>query len=113
LAHKIAAKAYTFCSPIRSRYVAPHVALYGGEPRAVREYRTDAAVPRFRDDKPIIVFEGKCVLWMATQWPLPARNGLDRRDASLCSVLLLIFAQNKTASRLSSVMAFGGAITGW
>jgi len=33
--------------------------------RADREafsYRTDAAVPTFRDDHPIIIFDGKCVL---------------------------------------------------
>jgi predicted DCC family thiol-disulfide oxidoreductase YuxK len=30
--------------------------------RAPFEYRIDAAVPRFRDDRPIIIFDGKCVL---------------------------------------------------
>ena len=30
--------------------------------RAPFEYRTDPAVPRFGDDSPIIVFDGKCVL---------------------------------------------------
>jgi predicted DCC family thiol-disulfide oxidoreductase YuxK len=29
------------------------------------EYRADAAVPAFRDDRPIIVFDGKCVLCSA------------------------------------------------
>ncbi|MGB7178078.1 MAG: DCC1-like thiol-disulfide oxidoreductase family protein, partial [Xanthobacteraceae bacterium] len=29
--------------------------------RAPFEYRTDPAVPRFSDDRPIIVFDGKCV----------------------------------------------------
>jgi predicted DCC family thiol-disulfide oxidoreductase YuxK len=30
--------------------------------RAPYEYRTDPAVPRFADDRPVIVFDGKCVL---------------------------------------------------
>lgn len=30
--------------------------------RAPFEYRTDPAVPRFGDDRPVIVFDGKCVL---------------------------------------------------
>jgi predicted DCC family thiol-disulfide oxidoreductase YuxK len=30
--------------------------------RAPFEYRIDAEVPHFRDDRPIIVFDGKCVL---------------------------------------------------
>jgi predicted DCC family thiol-disulfide oxidoreductase YuxK len=30
--------------------------------RAPYEYRTDPAVPRFADDHPIIIFDGKCVL---------------------------------------------------
>jgi predicted DCC family thiol-disulfide oxidoreductase YuxK len=31
------------------------------------DYRTDPAVPRFADDRPIIIFDGKCVLcsWFA------------------------------------------------
>jgi predicted DCC family thiol-disulfide oxidoreductase YuxK len=29
--------------------------------RAPYDYRNDAAVPRFADDKPIIIFDGKCV----------------------------------------------------
>ena len=30
--------------------------------RAPYEYRADPAVPRFADDRPVIVFDGKCVL---------------------------------------------------
>jgi hypothetical protein len=30
--------------------------------REAYSYRADAAVPAFPDDKPIIVFDGKCVL---------------------------------------------------
>jgi predicted DCC family thiol-disulfide oxidoreductase YuxK len=30
--------------------------------RAPYEYRTDPAVPRFADDRPVIVFDGKCIL---------------------------------------------------
>ena len=35
--------------------------------RAPYDYRSDPAVPRFADDRPIIVFDGKCVLcsWFA------------------------------------------------
>jgi predicted DCC family thiol-disulfide oxidoreductase YuxK len=30
--------------------------------RAPYEYRADPAVPRFADDRPVVVFDGKCVL---------------------------------------------------
>ena len=30
--------------------------------RAAFAYRSDPAVPRFRDDRPVIVFDGRCVL---------------------------------------------------
>ena len=30
--------------------------------RAPYDYRADPAVPRFADDRPVIVFDGKCVL---------------------------------------------------
>jgi predicted DCC family thiol-disulfide oxidoreductase YuxK len=33
-----------------------------GKQREAFSYRTDPAVPRFADDKPIIIFDGKCVL---------------------------------------------------
>jgi predicted DCC family thiol-disulfide oxidoreductase YuxK len=33
-----------------------------GADREAFSYRTDAAVPKFRDDHPIIIFDGKCVL---------------------------------------------------
>jgi predicted DCC family thiol-disulfide oxidoreductase YuxK len=35
--------------------------------RAPYEYRTDPAVPRFSDDRPVIIFDGNCVLcsWFA------------------------------------------------
>ncbi len=35
--------------------------------RAPYDYRSDPAVPRFADDRPIIIFDGKCVLcsWFA------------------------------------------------
>ena len=34
--------------------------------RAPYEYRADPAVPRFADDRPVIVFDGKCVLCCST-----------------------------------------------
>ena len=34
----------------------------GGAVRDAYSYRADAAVPPFPDDKPIIIFDGKCVL---------------------------------------------------
>jgi predicted DCC family thiol-disulfide oxidoreductase YuxK len=34
-------------------------------PRAPYEYRSDPAVPPFLDDRPLIVFDGKCVLCSA------------------------------------------------
>ena len=34
----------------------------GGPVRDAYSYRADAAVPPFPDDKPIIIFDGKCVL---------------------------------------------------
>jgi predicted DCC family thiol-disulfide oxidoreductase YuxK len=35
--------------------------------RAPYDYRTDPAMPRFADDRPVIIFDGKCVLcsWFA------------------------------------------------
>jgi predicted DCC family thiol-disulfide oxidoreductase YuxK len=55
------AKAYTFHSPIADRPMVQH----NGEmtvKRAPFSYRDDPAVPHFPDDRPIIVFDGKCVL---------------------------------------------------
>jgi predicted DCC family thiol-disulfide oxidoreductase YuxK len=40
----------SFCSPGYAVQRAPY------------EYRTDPAVPRFPDDRPVIVFDGKCAL---------------------------------------------------
>jgi predicted DCC family thiol-disulfide oxidoreductase YuxK len=36
-------------------------------PRAPYDYRSDPAVPHFPDDRPVIIFDGKCVLcsWFA------------------------------------------------
>ena len=36
--------------------------LTGSATHEPYSYRADAAVPAFPDDKPIIVFDGKCVL---------------------------------------------------
>src|SRR6185437_8463309 len=47
------------------RYVAPLLAAFariGPVQRAPYEYRADPAVPRFADDRPVIVFDGQCVL---------------------------------------------------
>jgi predicted DCC family thiol-disulfide oxidoreductase YuxK len=62
LPRKIAAKAYTFYSPNGGRYVARHVGYVMTVNRAPFAYRADPTVPHFRDDQPVIVFDGKCVL---------------------------------------------------
>jgi hypothetical protein len=77
LPRKIAAKAYTFCSPNEG----PYVALYGGEPHAVRISHRHR-MPRFRDDRPIIVFDRKCALCSGfAQFAL--RNDRDARFSAL------------------------------
>jgi predicted DCC family thiol-disulfide oxidoreductase YuxK len=40
---------------------------YAAVQRAPYDYRTDPTVPRFADDRPIIIFDGQCVLcsWFA------------------------------------------------
>jgi predicted DCC family thiol-disulfide oxidoreductase YuxK len=58
----------TFCSPNESPILAPHFSRRresAAVPRAPYEYRGDPAVPSFLDDRPVIVFDGKCVLCSA------------------------------------------------
>jgi predicted DCC family thiol-disulfide oxidoreductase YuxK len=50
--------------------------LTGGAAREAYSYRADPLVPAFPDDKPIIVFDGKCVL--CSRWALFVM----RRDAA-------------------------------
>jgi predicted DCC family thiol-disulfide oxidoreductase YuxK len=64
-----AADSLTFRSPIGRRIFVPYRAAKGSAPvqRAPYAYKADPAVPAFVDDRPIIIFDGKCVLcsWFA------------------------------------------------
>ena len=52
--------------------------LTGSAAREAYSYRADAAVPAFPDDKPIIVFDGKCVL--CSRWArFVMRHDRDKR----------------------------------
>lgn len=53
--------------------------LTGSAVREARSYRADAAVPAFPDDKPIIVFDGNCVLCSRFRaWLKPEPSDADR-----------------------------------
>jgi predicted DCC family thiol-disulfide oxidoreductase YuxK len=60
----------TFCSPNERSIFVPHRGRQQERfavPRLPYAYRSDPAVPAFADDRPIIIFDGKCVLcsWFA------------------------------------------------
>jgi predicted DCC family thiol-disulfide oxidoreductase YuxK len=58
----------TFCSPSESPYRRPLLqaaAESAAMQRAPYDYRNDPTVPPFLDDRPVIIFDGKCVLCSA------------------------------------------------
>jgi predicted DCC family thiol-disulfide oxidoreductase YuxK len=58
---KLRQKAYTFYSPVAAAITVRHKGKAKVK-RAPFAYRTDPAVPPFADERPLIVFDGKCVL---------------------------------------------------